>query len=131
MNSFSIPKPLFQPVRARRFPSAPQEAVSLEGRSMIKALGWTSTILVAGFLVWQVTVNDPVWPNVISAVLLVLISGLAGIRIGATGAAAYIRDVHRLNKVLAEQHQELEELNATLLKQMNAEGVAPATSEQT
>ena len=97
---------------------------------MIKVLGWTSTILVAGFLVWQLAVGDPIFPRILSAVLLVIISCLAGIRIGTVGAVSYITDVQRLNKILAEQHQELEELNATLLKQVNAEVETPASSER-
>jgi len=129
MNAYSFPRPLFQTVPVRSVPAAPQEAVSTEGRAMTKLLGWTATMLVVCVLVWQTTVATPLWPTTLSALLLVAISGLAGLRIGAGGAAAYIKDVQRLNKVLAEQHQELEELNADLLKQVNAETEAPARSE--
>jgi len=97
---------------------------------MIKLLGWIATILVVCLLAWQTTVDAPFLPRAVSASLLVAISGLAGLRIGADSATAYIRDVQRLNKVLAGQNQELEELNAILLKQMNAEIEAPASSEQ-
>jgi hypothetical protein len=40
---------------------------------------------------------------------------MAGIRMGADGASSYVRDLQRVNKVLAEQNRELEELNRTLL----------------
>jgi hypothetical protein len=96
---------------------------------MIKLFGWTTTILVVCMLVWQATVDAPLWPRTLSALFLVAIGGLAGLRIGASGAAAYIQDVQRLNKVLAEQHRELEELNANLLKQVNTEAETPAQSE--
>lgn len=129
MNTYSFPRPLFQTIPVRSVPVAPQEAVSTEGRAMTKLLGWIATILVVCVLVWQTTVDAPLWPKALSALLLVAISGLTGLRIGAGGAAAYIKDVQRLNKVLAEQHRELEELNAELLKQVSAEAEAPARSE--
>lgn len=97
---------------------------------MTKFLGWMATILVVCVLIWQTTVDVPLLPKSVSGVLLVAISGLAGLRIGANSAATYIRDVHRLNKVLAEQQRDLEGLNASLLKQLNAEVEAPASSER-
>ena len=130
MNSFSIPKPLFQTVRVRHVPKASHDVVATEGRVMTKVLGWSATILVVSVLAWQIAAEAPILPRLIAALLLVFISGLAGIRIGTDGAAAYIDDVQRLNKVLAEQHRELEEVNALLLKELNAEIVAPASSEQ-
>jgi hypothetical protein len=130
MNSFSIPKPLFQTFRVRRIPKASHEVVATEGRVMTKVLGWSATILVVSLLAWQIAAEAPILPRPVMALLLVLISGLAGIRLGTGGAAAYIDDVQRLNRVLAEQHRELEEVNAFLLKELNAEISAPASSEQ-
>ncbi len=130
MSSFSIPKPLFQTTPVRRIPAAPHEAVATEGLAMIKVLGWVTTIMVVCLLAWQISVEAPLLPKLLSAVCLAAISGVVGLRFGAMGAAAYIRDVQRLNKVLAEQHHELEELNALLLKQLNADVEAPAASER-
>ncbi len=130
MSSYSIPKPLYQVVPARSVPPTRRSTAATEDRSMIKLIGWTATILAVCVLVWQMTVEDPSWPRLLSAVFIMLICLLAGIRVGTAGAANYIKDVHRLNKVLAEQHRELEELNSHLLKQVNAEIDAPATSEK-
>jgi hypothetical protein len=130
MSSYSIPEPAFRAVTVRSVPRSRRDPVATEGRSMIKMLGWAATILAVCLLVWQASVDVPIWPRLLSAVFLILIGTLAGIRIGAGGAANYIRDVHRLNKVLAEQHRELEELNSDLLKQINAEIQAPASSQK-
>lgn len=120
MNSFSYPKPLFRTFPARRTSTVEWQAAPTEGRSMIKVLGWGLTILAVAFLIWQLVATTPQLPNAISAILLVFVSLMAGLRIGINGAMAYVLDVQRLNKVLAEQHHELEELNANLLQQQAA-----------
>lgn len=130
MNSFSLPKPLFQSLSWRRVPAARHATVLTEGQKMIKVCGWAVTILAASLLAWQILGDATIWPKSISVLLLVLISGLAGLRIGSLGAMAYINDVHRLNKVLAEQHRGLEDVNAMLLKQINTEVESPASAEQ-
>ena len=130
MSSFSIPKPLFPTVSVRRIPAVPPKAATTQGLVMIKILGWSATILVVAMLIWQLSLDAPMLPKLVGAVLLALISCLAGISLGAGGSAEYIRDVQRLNKVLAEQHHDLEELNALMLKQMNAEVKAHSPSER-
>jgi hypothetical protein len=130
MNSYSIPKPLFRTVPVRHESAAPHEAAAAKGLAMFKAVGWAATIVVVCLLAWQITADAPFLPRLVSAVCLGLISGLVGLRIGALGAYAYIQDVQRVNKTLAEQHRELEELNAMLLKQINAEAESPASSER-
>lgn len=94
---------------------------------MNKVLGWGLTILAGGLLISQLVGSAPVIPNAVSAVLLTILSLLAGMRIGIAGATDYIRDVQRLNNVLAEQHHNLEELNAKLLQQMTAQSVEQTT----
>jgi hypothetical protein len=121
MNSFSYPKPLFRTFRARRNSTVARQAAPTEGRSMMKVLGWGLTILAFVMLIWQLASSTPVLPMPVSAILLVFLSLLAGMRIGVNGAMAYVQDVQRLNKVLAEQHHELEELNANLLQQLTAQ----------
>jgi hypothetical protein len=88
-------------------------------------IGWIATIGLVGFLLWQIAVAEPLWPAAISGLLLAVIGVLAGLRIGADSAAAYMADVHRLNKLLAEQNRELQDANAILLKQVSSE--APAS----
>lgn len=127
MNSYSYSNPLFRTLPARRVSSALRQASQTEGRSMNKVLGWGLTILAGGLLISQLVGSAPVIPNAVSAVLLTILSLLAGMRIGIAGATDYIRDVQRLNNVLAEQHHNLEELNAKLLQQMTAQSVEQTT----
>jgi hypothetical protein len=63
--------------------------------------------------------------------LLVIICVVAGLRIGADSAAAYIDDVHRINKTLADQNCELQIANADLLDQLSSEiSASAATSSE-
>jgi hypothetical protein len=120
MNSYSYPKPIFRTFPARRGSNVSRQAAPTEGKSMSKVLGWGLTILGVAVLIWQLVVSAPILPNVVSTVLLVSVSLLVGMRIGISGTTSYVRDVQRLNKVLAEQHHELEVLNANLLQQLSA-----------
>lgn len=87
---------------------------------MSKVLGWILTTTILVLLIWQTTVAaDPLLPRAISGLLLVIISVLAGLRIGADSAAAYTKDLQRHNKVLADQNQELQGANAMLLRQVS------------
>ena len=92
---------------------------------MLKLVGWTTTALVLLALVWQSAVAEPLWPRVVSAFLIAIVSLLAGIRIGTDATTAYIHDLRRLNKVLADQNHALEEANAMILQQ-TAELKAPS-----
>jgi hypothetical protein len=83
-------------------------------------IGWISTIGLLAFLLWQIAAAQPLWPPAVSGLLLVIISVLVGLRVSADSAAGYMKDVHRLNKVLAEQNAELQDANAILLKQVSA-----------
>jgi hypothetical protein len=93
---------------------------------MLKLVAWTIAALVLILLVWQTTVANPLWPRAISGVLIAILSLLAGIRIGTDAAAAYTKDLHRLNKVLAEQNDALQDANAMFLRQAAAESRAPS-----
>jgi hypothetical protein len=88
---------------------------------MLRLLGWLTAAVMIGFLVWQTMTSVPLWPQWLSALLLFFAGGLAGIRLATDAASAYIADLQRLNKVLADQNQELEEANAILLAQISAE----------
>ena len=86
----------------------------------ISRIGWIATTVLLAFLLWQVAANQPLWPPVVSALLLIVIGVLAGLRVGADSLAAYTNDVHRRNKLLADQNRELQDANATLLKQVTS-----------
>lgn len=96
-------------------------------RAMYRLLGWAMTIAAMVFLFWQLDAASPFWPRAISAALLVVISVLAGMRIGADSVSAFLRDARRLNKVLAEQNRELTDANAMLVEQLSCK-IAESTS---
>lgn len=76
---------------------------------------WMLTVAVVTLLIWMAG-TETLWPRVICCVLLAIICTLIGIRLGTNSTAAYIKDVHRLNKVLADQNDQLQDANAILLK---------------
>jgi hypothetical protein len=90
-------------------------------------IGWIMNTGLLALLLWQVAAAQPLWPAAVSGLLLIIVGVLTGLRIGSDSAAAYMNDVHRLNKVLAEQNSELQEANAILLKQLSS-GSAGAVS---
>jgi hypothetical protein len=94
--------------------------------AMLKRLGWIVTTAILAVLLWQTATVDPVLPRIVSGILLGLISLLAGLRLSADSAAAYMTDLQRTNKVLADQNRELEEANAVLLQQVATESATPS-----
>jgi hypothetical protein len=101
----------------------------IEDLAMLRLACWLATVAALTLLVWQITVEQPAWLRLLCGVLLLLVSILTGMRIGTDFASGYIKDLQRVNKVLADQNQELQEANAMLLKQLAAE--SPAASENT
>jgi len=93
-----------------------RQAAANKDWKMLKLVGWLATAATLAFLIWQTAATDPLWPRTVSGLLLVVISILAGLRIGTDSAAAYTKDLQRLNKVLAEQNRNLEDANAILLR---------------
>jgi hypothetical protein len=96
---------------------------------MLRLAGWLATIAAVTLLVWHTAVEESAWPRPLCAFLLLLVSILAGIRIGADAAAGYIKDLQRVNKALDDQNRELQEVNTILLKNVAAE--SQPTSERT
>jgi hypothetical protein len=93
---------------------------------MLKIAAWMTTFALMGVLAWQAVDAEPLLPRTMTALLLLVGGLLAGLRVGADSAAAYIRDLQRLNKVMAEHQQELEEVNSILLKQARLEANEPS-----
>jgi hypothetical protein len=86
---------------------------------MIRQVGYALTIVLLAGLLWQLASAQPLLSPLICGVFLVFISIMAGIRIGTDGTSNYIRDLQRVNKVLAQQNRELEEINRTLLAKVD------------
>ena len=119
MASYTLPRPIFRTTTVR-VPAAPHYAAWIQGRVM-KLLGWFATILVACMLAWLFVGAETLWPRMLIGLLLAGFGILVGLRFGTQGTAAYIADLQRVNKMLSEQQRELEEVNAILLKHVNAE----------
>jgi hypothetical protein len=129
MKSFTYPKPLFQrdlpyEVQARR-PSTALE----KNWAMLRLLGWSATISLIAALIWYTSTDVSFSSKMIAGIVLATIGLLSGLRIGAHSATAYITDVQRLNKVLADQNKDLEKANAILLKELAADVRSPANSK--
>jgi hypothetical protein len=125
MNTFSWPRPLSQALPIRELPTNARTDTLEKDWAMFKLAGWTTTSALVALLLWQVVATQPLIPPLVSALLLGIIGLLAGLRIGADSCLAYISDLQRNNKVLAEQQRELEDANAMLLKQISSEAPAP------
>jgi hypothetical protein len=109
--------------------ATPRKEAFIEDLAMLRLACWLATVAALAVLVWQTAVEQPAWLRLLCGVLLLVVSILTGIRIGTDFASAYIKDLQRVNKALADQNQELQEANAMLLKQIAAE--SPAASENT
>jgi hypothetical protein len=128
VNSFSWPRlasgtlPTYQ--------TRPKSSPVLARRdwAMLKHLGWMATSAIFALLVWQAVAAETFLPRVVSDLLMAAISLLVGLRIGANSADAYLKDLQRNNKVLADQQRDLEEMNEMLLKQINSASSAHSRS---
>jgi hypothetical protein len=121
MNTFSHAGFVSKALPGRLFRTRSQNVASQANWAIMSRVGWIATTGLVAFLLWQIAAVGPLWPPAISGLLLVLVGILAGLRIGADSAAAYTRDVHRLNKLLADQNRDLQDANAILLKQVSSE----------
>lgn len=128
MSSYAFPGRLIGRLPHTHSKAKSRLAVFKEDWVMLRLVGWAATIAVLAFLIWQVAAAEPFWPRTVSALLLVVISLVAGLRVGADSAAAYVKDLQRVNKVLADQNRELQENNLMLLKQVNSESATSPTS---
>jgi hypothetical protein len=101
--------------------TSPRSAAWHEDWTMLRRVGWVATTAFILFLIWQAAAAEPLWSHAASAIALLFVSLLTGLRIGADSAAAYTKDLYRLNKTLSDANQELQESNLMLLKQLNSE----------
>lgn len=128
MSSYSCPRTLPAVMPTHESAATLRQANAYQDWAMLKQLGWLATTAVLALLIWQTAAAEPLLPRAASAVLLVVLSALTGLRIGADSSAAYIEDVQRTNKLLAGQQRDLEEVNEMLLKQVNSEQARSETS---
>jgi hypothetical protein len=86
---------------------------------------WLIFATSATYACWQLLSSDAHLPPILAGALLFFTGALAGLRWGADSAAQLIADLSRTNRYLAEQNDDLSELNETLL-----ERIADATGVQ-
>jgi len=83
---------------------------------MGKLIGWAGiTVLVASGL-WDLSRTDPAVAPAVTAVILLVLGLLVGLRIGSDSSSAYAKDLLRVNKYLADQNDQLTELNHSHIK---------------
>jgi hypothetical protein len=103
-----------------RFPRYIAQCYSEKGWPMLRHVGWATTAAAVAIMFWQTTAEQPMLPRLVWCSALALVSGLAGLRIGADSAARYTKDLVRLNKTICDQNRDLEEMNAMLLNEVNS-----------
>jgi MYXO-CTERM domain-containing protein len=76
-----------------------------------------AALAVAGFA--ELLRDSPFLPPYIVGLGLLLLGVLAGLRRGADASSRLVRDLSRTNSCLAEQNDQLSDLNFELLSRMN------------
>lgn len=71
-------------------------------------------MVIAGL--WELAQAERHLPSLITGLLLVGISIIAGLRIGTDSAKTLLQDTIRLNKVIMEQNRQLIDLNTRYMK---------------
>jgi hypothetical protein len=85
------------------------------------------TLAIAAFA--ELLSSDPHLPPYLVGATLLLIGILAGLRWGTDAATRLIADLSRTNSYLAEQNDELSELNYELLSRLNEADVQKVERE--
>ena len=78
---------------------------------MWKLVGWTCAAVVVVGGLWDLTRSDPAVPPFAMGAILLGLGLLVGLRLGSDSATAFVKDLLRLNKLMAEQNNQLTELN--------------------
>ena len=84
-------------------------------RTMRSVWIWLIVAVPAAWAVWQLQLPAPLVPAPVLGFSLLTLGLLVGLRIGADGMRRFTKDVIRMNKCLAEQNDDLAELNLQLL----------------
>ena len=69
--------------------------------------------------VWQLVSPEPLILPVTAGILLLVLGGLAGLRIGTDSVGRFVKELIGLNKYLGEQNLDLVEMNLKLLGQLS------------
>jgi hypothetical protein len=129
MRSVSYSNPLIRGLSDYLPEAKLSKADASMGWTVLRLAGWLATGALVVGLVWHITADSPIWSQAIAGLLLVVIGIIAGLRLATRSTTTYIRDVERLNKVLATQNKELESANAILLKELSSAAESKRPSE--
>jgi|GEM_PF-4363439 len=78
---------------------------------MLKYVGWIFVGSFAAYGLWELGSSTPNLSPIAWGLILLGLGLLAGLRLGSDSATQFVRDLLRLNKFLADQNEELTELN--------------------
>ena len=78
---------------------------------MWKFVGWITTALIVAGCLMDLSRSDPAVPPYTMGAILLGLGLLIGLRLGSDSASAFVKDLLRLNKFMAEQINQLSELN--------------------
>ena len=73
---------------------------------------------LVAWAMWQLVAPEPFISPLASGLILVVLGGLAGLRIGTESFGRFVKDLTALNKYLGEQNRDLAEMNQVLLKDL-------------
>ena len=98
---------------------------------MWKLLAWISWLVIVIVGLWELEQAEPHLPRLVTGLLLVGISGLAGLRIGTDYDTAFVRDAIHTNKILMEQNHELIDLNQRYMKSQSSKTLESSEAQHT
>jgi len=78
---------------------------------MLKYIGWIFAGSFAACGLWELGSSAPNLPPIAWGIIFLGLGLLSGLRLGSDSATQFVRDLLRLNKFLANQNEELTELN--------------------
>lgn len=91
---------------------------------------WLVLLLPTAWAASQLATSEPLMPPLSAGLLLLVVGGLAGLRIGADSVRHFVRELTALNKYLGEQNHDLVEMNHHLLRQIPLKRRKPQPSTE-
>ncbi|MEO2047433.1 MAG: hypothetical protein ABGX16_12780 [Pirellulales bacterium] len=87
---------------------------------MQKSIGWICVATLIAYGLWEMQQSSAHLPPSAWGMILLGLGLVCGLRIGSDSATTFVRDLLRLNKFLADQNEELTELNHWHVKYSNS-----------
>jgi len=84
-------------------------------------MGWTGIAVFVAAGIWDLGRADSAVSATAMGVLFLGLGLLVGLRLGSDSASAFVKDLLRLNKFLADQNNQLAELNHWHIKRQKSQ----------